>query len=32
MRLLTRRGLLIEEQGESTLAPIEADPALTSPR
>jgi Putative transposase len=30
MRLLTRRGLLIEERGEPTLAPIEADPALTS--
>jgi hypothetical protein len=30
MRLLTRRGLLIEEHGEHTLAAIEADPALTS--
>jgi hypothetical protein len=29
MRLLTRRGLLIEEHGEQTLAAIEADPALS---
>ena len=29
MRLLTRRGLLIEEHGEQTFAAIEADPALS---
>lgn len=30
MKLLTRRGLLIEEQGERTLASVQADPALTA--
>jgi hypothetical protein len=29
MKLLRRRGLLIEEQGEHTLASVQADPALT---